>query len=188
MFWFNVWQVTSNRIGVIQVGVILFGVIWVGVDVIRIDVIQKFRMFAPNFSTSKLFSRPEFLKMIPPSRFSLLLIAAPFHNTLLLEKYDAPLMGSKRLKLPHRVTCRIMPPMVPGGFILMPSLLINPNPPLCTSVQQSRRPREISQSAFPHLAIVLVAWLEWMMVEWLVVSPNRAPEIPKGCDPPTVKS
>ena len=49
-----------NQIGLIQVDVIWIGVIQVGVDVIHIDVNIDFRIFAPNFSTPKLFSHPAF--------------------------------------------------------------------------------------------------------------------------------
>ena len=38
--------------------------IWVGVDAIWINVIQSYRIFAPNFSNSKSFSRSEFSKML----------------------------------------------------------------------------------------------------------------------------
>ena len=75
---------------------------------------SKFQFFALNFSTSKLFSRPEFLKILSPPGFSI--IIATCHDTLLLEKHDVFLMGSKRLKLPCLITCEIMPLMVLGGY------------------------------------------------------------------------
>ena len=52
------------------------GLIWVGVIRINVNrvgtfVIPSYRMFAPNFSTSQLFSRSAFLILFLPPRFSL---------------------------------------------------------------------------------------------------------------------
>ena len=113
---------------------------------------SKFQFFALNFSTLKLFSRPEFLKILSPPGFSI--IIATCHDTLLLEKPDVFLMGSKRLKLPCPVTCGVIPPMVHGGFILMPSLSFRKIPPLCNSVQLTRIKMEIFWSPYPRLSMV----------------------------------
>ena len=78
--------------------------------------------------------------------------------------------------------------MVPSGFILMPSLLLRNISPLFTSVQLSILTRDIFQSPCPHMSMLVVAYLEFIMVLWLVVSSKRAPERWKGCESPTANN
>ena len=108
---------------------------------IRIDLIQNYRIFASNFSTSKLLLHLDFLKIMSPSGIPLLLIATPCHDALLLDKSGVPLVVYKKLKLPCQVIFEIMLPVVLGGFTLMPSLLFRPDPTLLISVQLFRLPK-----------------------------------------------
>ena len=171
IIWYDYWKFSVNWL-------IWVGMIWIDVNII--DVNQNIRIFGPNFSTSKLFSLPAFLKMLSPSGFSILIFYNPCHDALLLEKSDVPL--SKRAKLlmflgeipsslfhPNPiicisvplfrlVICGIMLPMVLYGFTPMPSFLFCPKS-ILTFLQLFIFPKEMSLSPFPRLSMEALAWL-----------------------------
>ena len=139
---------------------VLFEVIRISASVIRIDMIRNFRTFALNFFNFKIILAPRFLKILLPPGFSPSIITAPFHNALLLVKFEVPMMVSKRLNIPCLVTCGLMTTMVLYGLTLISSLLFRKIPPLCSSVLLPILTREISQSPCTHMSIVALTWLE----------------------------
>ena len=132
----------------------------VGFYVIRIVVILNLRIVAPNIFSFRIIIVHIFLKILLPPGFSPSIITAPFHNALLLVKFEVPMMVSKRLNIPCLVTCGLMTTMVLYGLTLISSLLFRKIPPLCSSVLLPILTREISQSPCTHMSIVALTWLE----------------------------
>ena len=148
---------------------------WVGVVLLKLD----FRIFAPNF-----FSRPAFMKMLSRTGFSL--IAAPFQDSLLLNKSYIP-MSVRELKMsnpPNLMPCGNFPPVVPGGFILVPQLPILLIPSLHTSGQLSILTGGTFWSSCTCLEMVWVAWLDFITGSLLVVYSKLTTERLKGYEPP----
>ena len=118
----------------------------------------------PTFSTSELFSRQAYLKMLSSSGFLLSLISTPYHDALMSEKYNIPMMMLKKLNLPCQVTCGLMFPMVLGGFTPMPPFRFRPDMTLRISVQLLILLRGVSWSLCPRLSMEALVWLEWMSI------------------------
>ena len=92
----------TRKIKLIRIIVIQIDVVWViqvGVDVIRINVIQNYRIFAPKFSTSKLFSGLEFSEILLPPGFPIPLFTAKFHDVLLSYKFDIIMLKNPKLPM-----------------------------------------------------------------------------------------
>ena len=109
-----------------------FNVYWVGgnwvvvilVVVIRVDVIWN---FAPHLFQIKN-SRPEFLKMLSHTGFSLIAELCHGDDGLLLARSDAPIMDFKKSKIPGLLTCGQLLPMVPNSsrWIHTNAVITNP--------------------------------------------------------------
>ena len=125
--------------------------------------------------------------MILHPEFSLATATCHGYALLLTRSYVA-LIKSKRLKLPCLITCGNFLPMVPSGLILITSLILHPNPPLCTSLRLSRLPREMFQSPCTSLPTVAIFWSKWMAGRQIYVLSKCSPERPKVCEPPTANN
>ena len=177
--WFDVWKFGRYQIGVIIVGVIQIGVVYFGVDAIQINVIQNFRIFVPNFFNFWIILAPSFFLILSPPGFSILLIAEPCHDAILLEKSNIFVMESKMLKIPCTITCGVMPLMILGGFILILPLLLRLNPLLHAYVRLSGLPKEMFRITVPpsvngsgRLVRVDYNWVTHIIVQILSITPK----------------
>ena len=167
MFCFNFCQVGRNRVGRN----------WVDVNFLKLS----FRIFEPIFFNFQNFLHPVFLERLLRSFFSL--IYSSCHSALLSEKSDIPTTKSKILNPLCPAPCGPLPPMVPGGFIPMSSLLLCPILPLHTSGLLYRLIRNTLWSPCPHPLIVVVAWWEWMTGGSVFVLSKRNPILLMECNP-----
>ena len=133
---------------IIRIGVIRINIIWVILIQFSCNLNQhdsKLQNFCAQMFNFKILSCSEFLKTLLFPSFSTSLFTAPFHNTLQLEKSDAPML--ERTKIPmflggipspilflnpipvplsRLVICGIMLPMILDGFTRMPSFVLHP--------------------------------------------------------------
>ena len=140
----------------------------------------------PTFSTSKLFSRPEFLRMMFPSGFSLPF--SLFHATTRWYRRNqksvyqrgwsyqcslyvsqifcpTPLFHPNTIPVPlsRMAICGLVLPMVLDEFIKMLLFMFRPIWILILS-QTFWLPKENYWSPCPHLSMEALAWLLWLSV------------------------
>ena len=124
-------------------------------------MIPIYRIFAPNFSTSKLFSRSEFLKTLLPLRFhtsfSLSIFIVPYHGESLMTKLKMLQLLSLVL-----VICWCWILMVLGGFITMFSSAFRPKSTLIL-LPLSQLPKGKSWSTCPHISMEELVFLAYTM-------------------------
>ena len=164
MFWFDVCRLCM---------------IWVGIIQLKLN----FRIFAPTFFIFKKLLAPRVFKNTIASRVSTYHWTMPWWWATVGDIRNTP-EGVKNVKAYW--TYKMWEVDFDGYRWVHPDA-VSITPPnsayFCGSVRLFRMLREMLLSPYPHMEMLAVAWLEWIMGGLLVVSPKLVPLWSKGCDP-----